>query len=88
MRRERKIIRLTFVPQSGGGEVTGHVIRYVKKGPGRGYVVVRYRTRLKNGSWSQPIRTCFPVVNGRMLDIIERKTIVKKGRRTCKSSVS
>ena len=41
MRKERKIIQLTFKPASGRGEVTGHVIRYIKKGPGRGYVVAQ-----------------------------------------------
>ena len=89
---ERKIIQLTFKPASGRGEVTGHVVRYVKKRPGRGYVVAQYRVRLKMGSWSQPIRECFPVVNGRILDIIGRKTITKaiKRRRKakCKSSAS
>lgn len=74
---ERKIIQLTFKPASGRGEVTGNVIRYVKKRPGRGYVVAQYRVRLKNGSWSQPIRECFPVVNGKILDIIGRKTVLK-----------
>ena len=74
---ERKIIQLTFKPASGKGTVTGHVVRYVKKCPGRGYVVAQYRVRLKNGSWSQPIRECFPVVNGKILDIIGRKTIIK-----------
>lgn len=92
MRKERKIIQLTFKPASGRGEVTGHVVRYVKKRPGRGYVVAQYRVRLKTGSWSQPIRECFPVVNGRILDIIGRKTITKaiKRRRKakCKSSAS
>ena len=90
MRKERKIIQLTFKPASGRGEVTGHVIRYVKNRPGRGYVVAQYRVRLKDGSWSQPIRECFPVVNGKILDIIGRKTIikpVKRRRKTrCKSS--
>ena len=74
---ERKIIQLTFKPASGRRAVTGHVIRYIKKGPGRGYVVAQYRVRLKNGSWSQPIRECFPVVNGQILDIIGRKTVLK-----------
>ena len=87
---ERKIIQLTFKPASGRGTVTGHVIRYVKNRPGRGYVVAQYRVRLKDGSWSQPIRECFPVVNGKILDIIGRKTIikpVKRRRKTrCKSS--
>ena len=87
---ERKQIEVTFFPASGGGKVTGHVIRYIRKGPGRGYVVAQYRVRLKNGSWSQPIRECFPVVNGKILDIIGRKTIikpVKRRRKTrCKSS--
>ena len=88
--KERKIIQLTFKPASGGGKVTGHVIRYIRNSPGRGYVVAQYRVRLKNGSWSQPIRECFPVVNGKILDIIGRKTIikpVKRRRKTrCKSS--
>ena len=75
--KEHKIIQLTFKPASGRGMVTGHVIRYIKKGPGRGYVVAQYRVRLKNGSWSQPIRECFPVVNGRILDIISRNISVK-----------
>lgn len=75
--KERKIIQLTFKPASGRGTVTGHVVRYVKKRPGRGYVVAQYRVRLKNGSWSQPIRECFPVVNGKILDIIGRKTVLK-----------
>lgn len=77
MRKERKIIQLTFKPASGRGEVTGHVIRYVKKRPGRGYVVAQYRVRLKNGKQSDPIRECFPVVNGKILDIIGRKTVLK-----------
>ncbi|EOQ37960.1 hypothetical protein [Butyricicoccus pullicaecorum] len=77
MLKERKIIQLTFKPASGRGTVTGHVVWYVKKRPGRGYVVAQYRTRLKNGSWSKPIRECFPVVNGKILDIIGRKTITK-----------
>lgn len=77
MRKERKIIQLTFKPASGRGEVTGHVIRYVKKRPGRGYVVAQYRVRLKNGKQSDPIRECFPVVNGKILDIVGRKTITK-----------
>ena len=77
MRKERKIIQLTFKPVSGRGEVTGHVIRYIKKGPGRGYVVAQYRVRLKNGKQSDPIRECFPVVNGKILDIIGRKTVLK-----------
>ena len=89
---ERKIIQLTFKPASGRGEVTGHVVRYVKKRPGRGYVVAQYRVRLKNGSWSQPIRECFSVVNGQILDIVGRKTITKPVKRRrkakCKSSVS
>lgn len=89
---ERKIIQLTFKPASGRGTVTGHIIRYIKKGPGRGYVVAQYRVRLKNGSWSKPIRECFPVVNGQILDIIGRKTIIKPVKRRrkakCKSSVS
>lgn len=71
---ERKIIQLTFKPASGRGAVTGHVVRYVKKRPGRGYVVAQYRVRLKNGKQSDPIRECFPVVNGKILDIIGRKT--------------
>lgn len=75
--KERKIIQLTFKPASGRGEVTGYVIRYIKKGPGRGYVVAQYRVRLKNGKQSDPIRECFPVVNGKILDIIGRKTIIK-----------
>lgn len=75
--KERKIIQLTFKPASGRGAVTGHVIRYVKKRPGRGYVVAQYRVRLKNGKQSDPIRECFPVVNGKILDIIGRKTITK-----------
>ena len=90
MRKERKIIQLTFKPASGRGEVTGHVIRYVKNRPGRGYVVAQYCVRLKNGKQSDPIRECFPVVNGKILDIIGRKTIikpVKRRRKTrCKSS--
>lgn len=90
MRKERKIIQLTFKPASGRGEVTGHVVRYVKKRPGRGYVVAQYCVRLKNGKQSDPIRECFPVVNGKILDIIGRKTIikpVKRRRKTrCKSS--
>lgn len=77
MLKERKIIRLTFKPASGRGTVTGHVIRYVKKRPGRGYVVAQYRVRLKNGKQSDPIRECFPVVNGKILDVIGRKTIIK-----------
>lgn len=89
---ERKIIQLTFKPVSGRGEVTGHVIRYIKKGPGRGYVVAQYRVRLKNGKQSDPIRECFPVVNGQILDIVGRKTITKPVKRRrkakCKSSVS
>lgn len=89
---ERKIIQLTFKPASGRGTVTGRVIRYVKKRPGRGYVVAQYRVRLKNGSWSQPTRECFPVVNGKILDIIGRKTITKPVKRRrkakCKSSAS
>ena len=88
--KERKIIQLTFKPASGGGKVTGHVIRYIRKSPGRGYVVVQYRTRVRDNSWSRPIRECFPVVNGKILDIIGRKTIikpVKRRRKTrCKSS--
>ena len=90
MRKERKIIQLTFKPASGRGEVTGHVIRYVKNRPGRGYVVAQYRVRLKDGSWSQPIRECFPVVNGKIFDIIGRKDIIKPVKRRrkakCKSS--
>lgn len=90
--KECKIIQLTFKPASGRGTVTGHVVRYVKKRPGRGYVVAQYRVRLKNGKPSDPIRECFPVVNGKILDIIGRKTItkpVKRRRKTkCKSSVS
>lgn len=77
MRKERKIIQLTFKPVSGRGEVTGHVVRYVKKRPGRGYVVAQYRVRLKNGKQSDPIRECFPVVNGKILDIIGRKIVIK-----------
>ncbi|MFQ6831811.1 hypothetical protein [Butyricicoccus pullicaecorum] len=77
MTKERKIIQLTFKPASGRGTVTGHVVRYVKKRPGRGYVVAQYRVRLKNGSWSQPIRKCFPVVSGKILDIIGRKTVLR-----------
>ena len=77
MTKERKIIQLTFKPASGRGEVTGHVIRYIKKGSGRGYVVAQYRVRFKNGKQSAPIRECFPVVNGKILDIIGRKTIIK-----------
>lgn len=81
--KECKIIQLTFKPASGRGTVTGRVIRYVKKRPGRGYVVAQYRVRLKNGKQSDPIRECFPVVNGKILDIIGRKTIIrpKKKRR-------
>lgn len=90
MTKERKIIQLTFKPASGRGTVIGHVIRYIKKGPGRGYVVVQYRARVRDNSWSRPIRECFPVVNGKILDIIGRKTIikpVKRRRKTrCKSS--
>lgn len=74
---ERKIIQLTFKPASGRGTATGHVVRYVKKRPGRGYVVAQYRVRLKNGKQSDPIRECFPVVNGQILDIIGRKTVLK-----------
>ena len=74
---ERKIIQLTFKPASGRGTATGHVIRYVKKRPGRGYVVAQYRVRLKNGKQSDPIRECFPVVNGKILDIIGRKTVLR-----------
>lgn len=89
---ERKIIQLTFKPASGRGTVTGHVVRYVKKRPGRGYVVAQYRVRLKNGKQSDPIRECFPVVNGQILDIIGRKTIIKPVKRRrkakCKSSAS
>lgn len=89
---ERKQIEVTFFPASGRGAVTGHVIRYIKKRPGRGYVVAQYRVRLKNGSWSKPIRECFPVVNGKILDIIGRKTITKPVKRRrkakCKSSAS
>ena len=33
---ERKQIEVTFFPASGGGKVTGHVIRYIRKSPGRG----------------------------------------------------
>lgn len=92
MRKERKIIQLTFKPASGRGAVTGHVIRYVKKRPGRGYVVAQYCVRLKNGKQSDPIRECFPVVNGKILDIVGRKTITKPVKRRrkakCKSSVS
>lgn len=77
---ERKIIQLTFKPASGRGTVTGHVVRYVKKRPGRGYVVAQYRVRLKNGKQSDPIRECFPVVNGRILDVIERKTVGNCGK--------
>lgn len=92
MLKERKIIRLTFKPASGRGTVTGHVVRYVKKRPGRGYVVAQYRVRLKNGKQSDPIRECFPVVNGKILDVIGRKTITKPVKRRrkakCKSSVS
>lgn len=88
--KECKIIQLTFKPASGRGTVTGHVVRYVKKRPGRGYVVVQYRARVRDNSWSRPIRECFPVVNGKILDIIGRKTIikpVKRRRKTrCKSS--
>lgn len=87
---ERKQIEVIFFPASGGGKVTGHVIRYIRKGPGRGYVVVQYRARVRDNSWSRPIRECFPVVNGKILDIIGRKTIikpVKRRRKTrCKSS--
>ena len=50
MRKERNIIQLTFKPASGRGTVTGHVIRYIKKSPARGYLVAQYRARLKNGS--------------------------------------
>lgn len=89
---ERKIIQLTFKPASGRGTVNGNVIRYVKKRPGRGYVVAQYRVRLKNGKQSDPIRECFPVVNGKILDIIGRKTITKPVKRRrkakCKSSAS
>lgn len=89
---ERKIIQLTFKPASGRGTVNGNVIRYVKKRPGRGYVVAQYRVRLKNGKQSDPIRECFPVVNGKILDIIGRKTITKSVKRRrkakCKSSAS
>ena len=82
MRKERKIIQLTFKPASGRGTVTGHVIRYIKKSPGRGYVVAQYRVRLKNGSWSQPIRECFLVVNGMILDVDSRRIVTKpKNRR-------
>ena len=92
MRKERKIIQLTFKPASGRGTVTGHVVRYVKKRPGRGYVVAQYRVRLKNGKQSDPIRECFPVVNGQILDIVGRKTITKPVKRRrkakCKSSAS
>lgn len=92
MLKERKIIQLTFKPASGRGAVTGHVVRYVKKRPGRGYVVAQYRVRLKNGKQSDPIRECFPVVNGKILDVIGRKTITKPVKRRrkakCKSSVS
>lgn len=92
MTKERKIIQLTFKPASGKGTVTGHVVRYVKKRPGRGYVVAQYRVRLKNGKQSAPIRECFPVVNGKILDIIGRKTITKPVKRRrkakCKSSAS
>ena len=90
MRKERKIIQLTFKPASGRGTVTGHVIRYIKKSPGRGYVVVQYRARVRDNSWSRPIRECFPVVNGKILDIIGRKAIIKPVKRRrkarCKSS--
>ena len=89
---ERKIIQLTFKPASGRGTATGHVIRYVKKRPGRGYVVAQYCVRLKNGKQSDPIRESFPVVNGKILDIIGRKTITKPVKRRrkakCKSSAS
>lgn len=89
---ERKQIEVTFFPASGGGKVTGHVIRYIRKRPGRGYVVAQYRVRLKNGKQSDPIRECFPVVNGKILDIIGRKTITKPVKRRrkakCKSSAS
>ena len=61
MTKERKIIQLTFKPASGRGTVTGHVVRYVKKRPGRGYVVAQYRVRLKNGKQSAPIRECIPL---------------------------
>lgn len=92
MLKERKIIQLTFKPASGRGTVNGNVIRYVKKRPGRGYVVAQYRVRLKNGKQSDPIRECFPIVNGKILDIIGRKTITKPVKRRrkakCKSSAS
>lgn len=80
--KERKIIQLTFKPASGGGKVTGHVIRYIRKGPGRGYVVVQYRARVRDNSWSRPIRECFLVVNGMILDVDSRRTVTKpKNRR-------
>ena len=79
---ERKQIEVTFFPASGGGKVTGHVIRYIRKGPGRGYVVVQYRARVSDNSWSRPIRECFPVVNGMILDVDSRRTVTKpKNRR-------
>lgn len=79
---ERKQIEVTFFPASGGGKVTGHAIRYIRKGPGRGYVVVQYRARVRDNSWSRPIRECFLVVNGMILDVDSRRTVTKpKNRR-------
>lgn len=76
-----KTILVAFPAQSRGQTVIGHVVRYVKKRPGHGYVIVRYRVRLENGCWSKPIRTCFPVANGRILDVIGRKTVTKPVRK-------
>lgn len=84
MRKERKIIQLTFKSASGRGTVTGHVVRYVKKRPGRGYVVVQYRARVRNNSWSRPIRECFLVVNGMILDVDSRRTVTKPKSRRCR----
>lgn len=80
--KECKIIQLTFKPASGRGGVTGHVIRYIRKGPGRGYVVVQYRARVRDNSWSRSIRECFLVVNGMILDVDSRRIVTKpKNRR-------
>lgn len=82
-------LTLTFVPVSGREPVTGTVIQTVHKRPGRGYVVVQYRVKTAGGDWSPPLRECFPVVNGRIQGILERRNQPnphKTGRKsTCKS---
>lgn len=62
----KKHLEVTFIPTaSTKTPVVGHVVQMIIKNRRRSFVVVEYRTHT-----GKTLRECFPVVNGRVQDVM------------------